>query len=87
MHRKATGHLIALTLVALSLSACVSRYSVPASAALSEDDDSYCRSHAGQAGSPEYVACRKDRDVQRSDAITRADSKQRDLAEWMLNHP
>jgi len=33
------------------------------------------------------VSCRKDRDVQRSDALTRADKKQRDLGEWMLNHP
>lgn len=79
--------LIALALAALSLSACVSRYDVPTSAGLSEDDDAYCRSNAGPPGSPEYVDCRKDRDVQRSNAITRADKKQRDLGEWMLNHP
>lgn len=57
------------------------------SAGLSEDDDSYCRANAGPVGSPQYVACRKDRDVQRSNAITRADKKQRDLGEWMMNHP
>ena len=73
--------------LALSLAACATRNEVPMSAGLSEDDDTYCRSHAGQAGSPDYVACRKDRDVQRSNAVTRADKKQRDLGEWMLNHP
>ena len=43
--------------------------------------------NAGPAGSQQYVACRKDRDVERSNAVTRADKKQRDLGEWMLNHP
>jgi len=40
-----------------------------------------------RAGSPEYVACRKDRDVQRSNAAARADQKQRSLGEYMLNNP
>jgi hypothetical protein len=40
-----------------------------------------------QAGSPEYVACRKDRDVQRSAFQAKADRRQRDLGEYMLNHP
>jgi hypothetical protein len=82
-----TRYLLALALTALSLSACVSRTQVPMSAGLSEDDDVYCQRTAGPAGSPPYVACRKDRDVQRGDAVTRADKKQRDLGEWMLNHP
>ena len=38
-------------------------------------------------GSTEYVACRKDRDVQRNNANARADRRQRDLGEYMLNHP
>jgi hypothetical protein len=80
-------NLLALALMALSLSACATRNEAPISAGLSEDDDSYCRRTAGPAGSPQYVSCRKDRDVQRSDALTRADKKQRDLGEWMLNHP
>jgi hypothetical protein len=33
------------------------------------------------------VACRKDRDVQRNAATTRSDRRQRDLGEYMLNHP
>ena len=78
---------LALTLAALSLSACATRTEVPMSAGLGEDDDAYCRNHGGPMGSPEYVACRKDRDVQRSDAVTRADKKQRDLGEYMMNHP
>jgi hypothetical protein len=82
-----TQRLFALTLAALSLSACATRNEAPMSAGLSEDDDAYCQSHGGPTGSPQYVACRKDRDVQRSNAITRADKKQRDLGEYMLNHP
>ena len=35
----------------------------------------------------EYVACRKDRDVQRANANARADRRQRDLGEYMLNNP
>jgi hypothetical protein len=87
MRPTTTRRLLALTLTALSLSACATRSDVPMSAGLSEDDDTYCRNHAGSPGSTEYVACRKDRDVQRSDAVTHADKKQRDLADWMLNHP
>jgi hypothetical protein len=75
------------TLAGLLLSACVSRTEVPMSAGLSEDDDTYCRTNGGPVGSAQYVACRKDRDVQRGNAITRADKKQRDLGEWMMNHP
>jgi len=87
MRLTTTRHLLALTLAALSLSACATRHEAPMSAGLSEDDDAYCQRTAGPAGSPQYVACRKDRDVQRGDAVTRADKKQRDLGEYMLNHP
>ena len=52
----------------------------------SGDDDAFCaRSHA--AGSPDYVNCRKDRDVQRANANSRADKRQRNLGEYMLNNP
>jgi len=71
----------------LSLAACASRNEVPATAGLSEDDDAYCRANNVQIGSPEYVACRKDRDAQRSAALARADRSQRNLGEYMLNHP
>ena len=87
MPLKASAHFIALAAIAFLLSACASRTDAPASAGLSEDDDAYCRGNAGPVGSPQYVACRKDRDVQRSNAIARADRRQRDLGEWMLNHP
>ena len=36
---------------------------------------------------PEYVDCRKDRDVQRNNANARADRRQRNLGEHMLNNP
>jgi hypothetical protein len=78
-----------VALIALALCSCARRGEIPANnATLAEDDDSFCRK-SGQvaSGSPEYVACRKDRDAQRGNAIDRADRKQRDLGEYMLNNP
>ena len=75
---------------ALSLAACASRNEAPAYAGVpsSEDDDTFCRQGGKVAvGSPDYVYCRKDRDAARNAAVSRADRKQRDLADWMLNHP
>jgi hypothetical protein len=77
--------LIALGL-AIALSACSARYQTP-TAMGGDDDDAVCQSRGLAVGSPEYVACRKDRDVQRSAATSRADRRQRDLGEYMLNHP
>ena len=79
---------VALLITALALGACSHRGEVPASAGLAEDDDTFCRK-GGQvaSGSPEYVNCRRDRDAQRGNAIARADKKQRDLGEYMLNNP
>lgn len=84
--RKLSG---ALVLAALALSACARHNEPPAYAStLNEDDDTFCRAGGKVApGSSEYVACRRDRDAQRSNAITRGDKKQRDLAEYMLNNP
>jgi hypothetical protein len=77
-----------LALAALTLAACAQRSQVPVSATLNEDDDTFCRAGGKvAAGSPEYVACRRDRDAQRSNAVARADKKQRDLGEYMLNNP
>ena len=77
----------ALLLIALALSACARRGEVPVTPTLAEDDDTFCRANNVAAGSPEYVACRKDRDVQRANAAARADKQQRNLGEYMLNHP
>jgi hypothetical protein len=77
--------LIALTLVTLALGACAARTQIPVSD-LGQDDDAICRP-SGSVGSPGYVACRKDRDVIRSNAENRRDRQQRDLGEYMLNHP
>lgn len=77
---------LATVFASLALSACSARYQTP-TAMGGDDDNAVCLSRGYAAGSPEYVACRKDRDVQRSAAMSRADSRQRDLGEYMLNHP
>jgi len=76
----------ALLLVAPLLAGCLER-GQPTMADTGGDDDAYCRANNVAVGSSQYVACRKDRDVQRSNANTRADRRQRDLGEYMLNHP
>ncbi|WP_441233553.1 hypothetical protein [Bradyrhizobium sp. 930_D9_N1_4] len=78
--------LLAAIALAIALSACSARYQTPVAVG-GDDDDAVCLSRGNAQGSPEYVACRKDRDVQRSAAITRADRRQRDLGEYMLNNP
>jgi hypothetical protein len=87
MRRQSAQFLIALVLAALTLAACAKRNDLPVNTSLNEDDDTFCRANNVAAGSPEYVACRRDRDAQRSNAIARADRKQRDLGEYMLNNP
>jgi hypothetical protein len=84
--RLTSTSLIALTLTAMLLGACARRTDIPMSS-LGDDDDAICRANGGAVGSPEYAACRKDRDVQRSNAINRADRAQRNLGEYMLNNP
>jgi len=76
-----------LIVLALALSACTRRGETPMTSTLSEDDDTFCRANNVAAGSPEYVACRRDRDVQRANAAARADKSQRDLGEYMMNNP
>jgi hypothetical protein len=77
---------LAIVFAALMLSACSSRYQTPVALG-GDDDDAVCQGRGYAQGSPEYVACRKDRDVQRNAAIARSDRRQRDLGEYMLNHP
>ena len=86
MPAKIPTYMISFTVLAVIVAACASRNEVPVTA-LSGDDDSFCRANNVQVGSPEYVACRRDRDTQRSAAMARADRSQRDLGEYMLNHP
>jgi hypothetical protein len=76
-----------LILLALALSACARRGETPLTSTLAEDDDTFCRANNVAAGSPEYVACRRDRDAQRANAAARADKQQRNLGEYMLNNP
>ena len=77
---------IALLLIAPLLAGCLER-GQPTMVDSGPDDDTYCRANSVAAGSPEYVACRKDRDVARANANTRADKRQRNLGEYMLNNP
>ena len=86
---RSPARLLILLLCALPLAACVSRNEPPAYERLSsEDDDAFCRAGGKVAvGSPDYVYCRKDRDAARNAAVSRADRKQRDLADYMMNHP
>ena len=77
-----------LVLMALALGSCTHRGEAPMNSALKEDDDTFCRAGGTVApGSPQYVACVRDRDAQRGNEIARADKKQRDLGEYMLNNP
>ena len=73
-------------LIAPLLAGCLER-GQPTMVDASGDDDAVCRANNVQAGSAEYVACRKDRDVQRSNYNARVDRRQRDLGEYMLNNP
>jgi hypothetical protein len=78
--------LFPLLLAAPLLAGCLER-GQPTMVDASGDDDAFCRANNVAAGSPEYVACRKDRDVQRNNANARADRRQRNLGEYMLNNP
>ena len=84
--RPTPTHLIALTLAALALAACARRSDIPVSN-LGDDDDKICRANNVAPGSADYAACLKNRDVQRGNAIARADRAQRNLGEYMLNNP
>jgi hypothetical protein len=84
--RPTSTPLLALALLTLALGGCATRSQQP-TMALGEDDDAFCRANNVAVGSTEYVACRKDRDVARSNAANRADRAQRNLGEYMLNHP
>jgi hypothetical protein len=78
----------ALALCAPLLSACAQRHQGPTASTLNEDDDTYCRADGKVApGSSEYVACRRERDTLRSAAVSSSDKKQRDLGDYMINHP
>jgi hypothetical protein len=87
MRRHTARPLIALLLIAPLVTGCLERGQPTMVNSGGDDDDAFCRANNVKMGSPEYVACRKDRDVQRNNANTRADRAQRNLGEYMLNHP
>ena len=86
MQRYSARPCIVLLLIAPLLAGCLER-GQPTMVDTSGDDDAFCRANNVAAGSPQYVACRKDRDVQRNNANGRADRAQRNLGEYMLNNP
>jgi len=77
---------LALLLVAPLLAGCLER-GQPTMVDTSGDDDAFCRANNVAPGSNEYIACRKDRDVQRNNTYARTDRRQRDLGDYMMNHP
>jgi len=78
---------LALLLVLPLLTGCLERGRSSVADSMG-DDDQWCQVTAKVAvGTPEYVACRKDRDVRRQNAEARADRRQRDLGEYMMNNP
>jgi hypothetical protein len=87
MRRNSAALAIALLLIAPLLGGCLERGQPTVANTLGEDDDTFCRANNVKAGSSEYIACRKDRDVQRNNANARTDRRQRDLGEYMMNHP
>jgi hypothetical protein len=86
MRPKTAIYVLALAIVAPLLAGCLERGQPTMVNAGGDDDDAFC-SASNAVGSPEYVACRKNRDVQRVNANARADRRQRDLGEYMLNNP
>jgi hypothetical protein len=87
MRRRFAPLVVALLFAAPLLAGCLERGPPTVANTLSEDDDTFCRANNVAVGSSEYIACRKDRDVLRNNAAARADRRQRDLGEYMLNHP
>jgi len=88
MRSKPASWQVALLLLAPLLAGCLERGETAMPNTLAEDDDTFCRAGGKvAAGSPDYVYCRRDRDAQRNAALARSDRRQRDLGEYMLNHP
>ena len=87
MQPKPAKFATALIILALALSACTRRGESPMTGTLGEDDDAICRANNVAVGSSDYVACRKNRDVQRGNAAARADRAQKNLSETMVNTP
>ena len=70
--------LMDLVLVVKLLAGCLERGQSTMVNAGGDDDDAFCRANNVVDGSKEYVGCRKDRDVHRSNAVARGERKHRD---------
>ncbi len=87
MRSRTFAHFVLLLPIVLALGGCLERGQPTLVNADGDDDDAFCQRNNVKQGSTEYIACRKDRDVQRNNANAKADRRQRDLGEYMLNHP
>src|SRR3954453_4664906 len=86
--RQTSARLALVLMAVLSLTACASRNQGPAVALGNDDDDAACQAGGKVAsGSAEYVACRKDAEVQRQRTEARADRRQRYEGNYMINQP
>lgn len=85
MRRTAPMHVIVFAVAGLALAGCANLQRHASLEASHVDDDAYCQKTAGPQGSNAYVACRKDRDVQRGLADDKIERQHRNLAERMLN--
>jgi hypothetical protein len=80
--------LLALLLIAPLLAGCFERgQTVAVDTPPPPDDDTICRANNVQPGSPAYIVCRRERDAMRAKSEARADRRQRDIGEYMLNNP
>jgi hypothetical protein len=79
--------LIALLLTAPLLGGCLERGNSVMVNGNGDDDDAFCSANNVKQGSSQYIACRKDRDVQRQNADARRDRSQRAIGEYMIDHP
>src|SRR5215467_1087054 len=87
MRRNLVPLYIVLSLTA-PLAGCLERGETATPSTLTQDDDTFCQAGGKvKPGSPDYIYCRRDRDAQRNATVARTDRRQRDLGEYMLNHP
>jgi hypothetical protein len=72
------AYFIALALISPMLAGCLEKGQPTLVNADGDDDDAFCQRNNVKQGSSEYIACRKDRDVQRNNANARADKRRHD---------
>ena len=82
--RAMTSRFLLTALFALTLAGCMQTASEQVASSVA-DDDAFCQKNAGPAGSGNYSACMKDRDVAAGNRQARMDRTHRRVSEDMLN--